>query len=126
MYESTLAPEPLNFHTTEADAAANLAREYVALAGASSPADKDIYFTFYSNLKVVFYDTLQALPGLNIAILKKIDEDYNTTADPDPEVKQRWLPTGLVLGYLDVYDPAHDWVSTMGRCKYLTSVYVAL
>ena len=33
--------------------------------------------------------------------------------------------TGLVLGYLDVYDPAQKWVSTMGRCKYLTSVYVA-
>jgi len=58
MYESTIAPEPLDFHTTEADVAAQLARDYVALGGASSPADKDVYFTFYSNLKVVFYDTL--------------------------------------------------------------------
>ena len=55
-----------------------------------------------------------------------LDQDLNLTEEVDPEVKQRWLPTGLVLGYLDAYDPAHTWVSTMGRCKYLTSIYVAL
>lgn len=77
-------------------------------------------------MKVVFYDTLQSAAGLNLKILERIDADYHSTDDPDPEVKQRWLPTGLVLGYLDAYDPAHEWVSSMGRCKYLTSVYVAL
>lgn len=77
-------------------------------------------------MKVVFYDTLQNAPGLNIAILTQIDADYATTADPDPEVKQRWLPAGLTLSYQPAYEPAHTWVSTMGRCKYLTSVYVAL
>ena len=63
-------------------------------------------------MKVVFYDTLQAAPGLNLDILARIDADYNTTADPDPEVKQRWLPTGLTLGYQPAYDPAHTWVSS--------------
>jgi len=58
MYESTIAPEPLNFTTSEAEIAAQLANDYIALGGASSPPNKDIYFTFYSNLKVVFYTTI--------------------------------------------------------------------
>ena len=63
---------------------------------------------------------------MNIAIMTQIDADYSTTADPDPEVKQRWLPMGLTLDYTPAYDAAHTWVSSMGRCKYLTPVYVAL
>ena len=60
VYVSTLAPEPLDFSTTEAASAQNLAMEYIALNGTGSPTDKDIYTDFYSNLKVEFYDTLQA------------------------------------------------------------------
>jgi Leukotriene A4 hydrolase, C-terminal len=78
-------------------------------------------------LKVIFYDTLQAnMDKVTIGLLTLIDTTYSTTADPDPEVKQRWLPMGLTLQYTPAYDAAHTWVSSMGRCKYLTPVYTAL
>jgi len=63
---------------------------------------------------------------VTIELLSLIDADYNTTADPDPEVKQRWLPIGLTIQYEPSYDAAHTWVSSMGRCKYLTPIYSAL
>jgi len=51
-------------------------------------------------LKVIFYETLSAnIDEVSIALLNQIDADYNTTADPDPEVKQRWLPIGLTIQY---------------------------
>jgi leukotriene-A4 hydrolase len=125
MYNYTQT-EPLDFATSEATAAINLANEYIKLNGKGSPADKDIYFTYYSNLKVVFYQTLGASPDLNIDILTQVDADYKTTDDADPEVKQRWLPAGLILGYTPAFEASHTWVSSMGRCKYLTPIYVAL
>lgn len=78
-------------------------------------------------MKVIFYTTLlENIDQVTIALLERIDADYATTADPDPEVKQRWLPMGLTLFYTPAYDAAHTWVSSVGRCKYLTSVYSAL
>ena len=128
IFESALPPEgTFNFSTPEADDAEQLALDYIALGGASSPANKDDYNSFYSNLKVVFYNTLQAnIDQVDIALLTLIDANYDTTNDPDPEVKQRWYPIGLTLQYNPVYDAAHTWVSSMGRCKYLTPVYDAL
>lgn len=58
IFRSTLAPAKLDFATQEAADAASLANAYIALGGASSPANYLDYNGFYSNLKVVFYDTL--------------------------------------------------------------------
>ena len=63
---------------------------------------------------------------MTLDILKKIDEDLGATADPNPEVKQRWLPLCLMLRYQPAYDAAHKFVSSQGRLKYLTPVYQAL
>ena len=63
---------------------------------------------------------------MNIAIMTQIDTDYNCTGDLDPEVKQRWYPTGIMLNYTPVFDAAHTFVSSMGRLKYLTPIYTAL
>lgn len=63
---------------------------------------------------------------MTVDILAKIDADLDITNDPDPEVKQRWYPSGLYLGYQAVYQPAEDWVSSMGRSKYLNPVYMSL
>jgi len=104
-----------------------LAQEYVALGGQGSPEQKDEYFNFYSNLKVVFHDTLLALEDqVTIAILERIDADLGVTADVDPEVRQRWYALGLSKMYDPVYDPAHDWISSMGRSKYLNPIYESL
>jgi len=83
-----LAPAPLDFSTKEPDDAEELAYAYLALGGKSSPANYKDYFAFYTNLKVIFYDTLQANQDkVTLELLARIDADYNTTADPNPEVK---------------------------------------
>jgi hypothetical protein len=38
----------------------------------------------------------------------------------------RWYPSGLYLGYTNVYAPAQAWVGSMGRSKYLNPVYMSL
>ena len=116
-----------DFTTPESDQATALALEYISLNGTASPANISEYFTYYSNLKVVFHDTLQNnYSQVNTAILVRIDADLGCTVDIDPEVKQRWLPTGLGLYYTPVYEPAHTWISSMGRSKYLKPVYASL
>ena len=96
--------------------------------GTASPTDAlSEYQSYYSNLKVVFHDTLQNNYDLvNTAILERIDADLNCTGEIDPEVRQRWYPTGLALFYEPVYEPAHEWISSMGRSKYLSPVYASL
>merc|ERR1719253_120098 len=117
----------LNFDTSQADLATELALEYISLNGTASPDSYLSYNDFYSNLKVVFHNTLEAnIDSVTIAILEKIDADYNCTGDIDPEVRQRWYPIGIDKDYQPVYDPAHEWISSMGRIKYLTPVYTAL
>ena len=127
MYKTGLAPVALDFTTPESDQSAALALAYISLNGTASPANFTEYFDYYSNLKVVFHDTLQAnYDMVNTAILARIDADLLCTTDMDPEVKQRWFPTGLGLFYDPVYDPAHTWISSMGRSKYLSPVYASL
>lgn len=114
VFSSKLPPSgTFDFSTPEASEAAKLALEYISLGGSASPAGYKDYFAFYSNLKVIFYDTIQAnMDQVTLELLAKIDEDYGTTADADPEVKQRWLPIGLTLFYEPAYEAAHAWVST--------------
>ena len=120
LYESALAPVELDFTTPESDQAVSLALEYIALNGTASPPGYDAYLDFYSNLKIVFQDTLAAnIDQLNIEILTKIDADYNCTGDPNPRVKARWYPTCLELRYEHAYDGAHSFISSMGRAYYL-------
>lgn len=101
IFESALPPEgTFDFSTPEGDDAEQLALDFIALAGASAPSNYADYDTFYSNLKVIFYDTIQAnIDQVDIALLTLIDATYDTTNDPDPEVKQRWYPIGLSLEY---------------------------
>jgi len=61
-----------------------------------------------------------------LEILGKIDADLSCTTTVDPEVKQRWFATGLALEYAPVKEPAHEWISSMGRSKYLAPIYAAL
>ena len=127
MYQPGLPPYQADFTTPESDESTALALAYISLNGTASPENFADYFGWYSNLKVVFHDTLQNnYDQVNTAILARIDADLGCTADLDPEVRQRWYPTGLGLFYDPVYDPAHTWISSMGRSKYVCPVYQSL
>ena len=124
IYKPGGAPVPLDFSTKESNQAADLALAYIKLNGTSSPVNFTQYNSYYSNLKVVFHDTLlNNYDKVNTAILKKIDADLNCTSEADPEVRQRWYSNGLGLHYEPVYDPAHTWICSMGRVKYLSPIY---
>lgn len=61
MYAVGGAPQGnLNFDTTSADEATKLALGFIDLQGTGSPENYTAYFGFYSNLKVVFHNTLEA------------------------------------------------------------------
>jgi len=51
------------------------------------------------------------MDDVSIALMTKIDADLDITADPNPEVKQRWYPLGIMKGYMPVFPYAHDFVS---------------
>ena len=58
MYQPGLPPVQLNFTTTESVESENLAYQYIMLNGTASPAQSVDYGSWYSNLQVVFHDTL--------------------------------------------------------------------
>lgn len=62
---------------------------------------------------------------MNLEIMGKIDADYNVSNTSDPEVKQRWFPLGIKLGY-NITDKAKEFVQGMGRWKYVKPIYQAL
>ena len=59
IFESALPPAgTFNFSTPESDDARQLALDFIALGGNSSPSNYLDYNEFYSNLKVIFHSTL--------------------------------------------------------------------
>lgn len=129
MYNVGFAPqwdEALNFTTEAAQSSSDLADDYVSLGGLSSPSNFEDYFQYSSNEKVIFHTALNASSAMSVAIQTKVDADYNVTGDMDPEVKQRWLAMGIYVGYAPAMEPAHIWMGSMGRNKYLDPIYIAL
>lgn len=55
--------------------------------------------------------------------MTEIDSKYNCTNAINPEIKERWLPNGIMVFYTAVTQPAHDFVSSVGRSKYVKPVY---
>lgn len=126
IYAPGLPPVQLDFTTKASNASADLAREYIKLGGKSSPANFKDFLDYYSNLKVIFIETLAASEELTPEILARVDADYNLTNTVDPECKQRWFPMGILKNYSAVVEPAHQFISSMGRLKYLNPVYLSL
>jgi hypothetical protein len=124
MYEGGFAPKPLDFSNDKIDEAKQLALDFIALDGASAPPNWEDYNTWFANLQVIFQDTLtQNVENLNIAIMTEIDSKYDCTNALNPEIKERWLPNGIMVFYTVVTPVAHDFVSSVGRSKYVKPVY---
>lgn len=129
------APVVLDFMTPNITEAQALAMRYIENEGnTTSPENFAEYNNWYSSLKVIFLEKLiEMLPTgnettgvTNLAIVKKVDEDLKITTTVDPECKQRWFPLGIMTNYTNVTEPAHEFISSMGRMKYLTPIYQAL
>lgn len=121
----------LNFMTNNIQQSTNLAKSYISLAGNGSPTNYQQYNYYYSNLKVVFNNVLQATGinnGVTVAVLTKIDNDLKITNSKDPEVLQRWLATAICTGYTgnNVMTVAQNFVSSQGRMTFLFPIYTAL
>mmetsp|Transcript_38215 Transcript_38215/g.58290 ORF Transcript_38215/g.58290 Transcript_38215/m.58290 type:complete len:377 (+) Transcript_38215:839-1969(+) len=121
-------PPVIQDFTTEAlNQSQALADEYIQLNGTASPANYSAFDKYYSTLKVIFIEELNSnSDNLTIPILQKIDADYNLTNTLDPECKQRWYPLGIRQNFTDVIEPAHKFISSVGRLKYLTPIYQSL
>lgn len=116
-----------NFSTPELIESQQLAAEYIAGGGQSSPANKNDYAHWYSSLRVIFLSELEKkIDQVTLAILQKIDADLGITNTLDPEVKQHWFPMGIRKGYNAVLDPAEKFINSMGRMKYLKPIYIAM
>merc|ERR1711990_9584 len=127
IYQPGLPPIHHDFTTVDSNASAALADAYIVLAGKSSPDNYTKFNDYYSNLKVIFLERLALrIDDVTVDILTKIDADYNLTNTPDPECKQRWLPLGIKKGYAPAKEPAHTFISSQGRLKYLNPIYLAL
>lgn len=115
----------LDYVTTDVTAAMNLADAYLQGGGATGPANFADYNTYYSAQQVVFHQTLINAPGtMSAAIMTLIDQQLDiTNTVVDPEVKQRWFMLGIYLNYNPVFTPTLNWVSSMGRVKYLNPIY---
>lgn len=117
----------LDFSTKESTEASALADSYIALGGKSAPANYKDFFNYYSNLKVIFIERLTTeISKVDLDILTLLDKDYNLTQTVDPECKQRWFPLAILKNYTAAVEPAHTFISSQGRLKYLTPIYQAL
>ena len=116
-----------DFRTPKLNQSLAIADGYIALAGKGSPANFTDYEGYYSSLKQIFVSRLQDRIGdVTLDILTQIDKDLSITSTVDPEVKQFWFFVCIMKGYQPVMQPAHTFISSMGRLKYLKPVYQAL
>jgi len=118
----------LDFSTDSGKSFENLADEYIALGGESSPDDYNLYLeTTNPNLKVIFLNRLtEKTSDVTYKILAKVDADYNCTYDANPEIGQRWFPLTNAHSYSEALDSMHSYVSNQGRMKYINPVYQSL
>jgi len=61
--------------------------------------------------------------SLSILLLERLDIDLGISTDLNPEVKMRWFPLGIMMDYLPIFEPAHDFISSQGRMKYINPIY---
>jgi hypothetical protein len=119
-----LPPVQANFTTANMTEAIDMAKKYIQLNGTDHPTTYKDYLDWYSSLKVVFLEQLvESIDEVSLAIITKIDTDLNVSSSLDPEIKQRWYPLGIRKKYAPVKDLAFNFISSMGRMKYLKPIY---
>lgn len=116
-----------DFDTPELTASNALADAYIAGGGKQSPPGYTDYNNWPSNLKQIFLNRLLArFNDITVDIMTKIDNDLGVTNTLDPECKLAWYPLGLQKNYGPAKEAAHEFISSMGRMKYVSPMYQAL
>ncbi|KAJ3107929.1 Leukotriene A-4 hydrolase [Phlyctochytrium bullatum] len=123
-----MPPVKNEFDTTLADACHRLAERWDKGRDAPSTAGftaADIA-DFDSNQIVVFLESLLNKAALPIAALDFMDELYKLTTRRNSDIKLRWLQLNLGSNHEALYTVAVEFVTSIGRMKYVRPVYRAL
>jgi len=94
-------PDHLNFTTAGAVGFEQMADAYIALGGQSSPANYTDYLnTDDVQLQIIFLARLRARKAdMTLAIMERVDADFNVTATKNPEHGQQWFPLAIYMKY---------------------------
>jgi leukotriene-A4 hydrolase len=122
-----VAPVQLDFMTPAIQVAQNLSFAYLQLQGMGSPDNFTSFNDMSSVMKQVFLQYLQVHEQrVSLQVLNRIDKDLDLTHSNNPQIKLYWYPLCIRKGYHAVFEAAHEFVSSMGRIKYLNPIYQAL
>ncbi len=126
--QSGPAPVTIDFTTDSSRAMAKLANDYIAFKGLKSPTDfMQFNETDNINLKVIFLRGLVTqMPILTTNMLELMDSDLGLTYALNPEIGQRWFPLSIAMAFEPAFSYAENYVSRIGRQKYILPVYTAL
>jgi len=109
--------------------AVQLGNDYVALGGSTSPADKDLYDTWFTSLKVIFFSNMleNYEEGTNKEVFERIDIDQNMGEEKNAEILHLWYQLCIKSGYHTApYKIEDDFLGSIGRMKFVVPIYSTL
>lgn len=71
----------------------------------------------------MFFEKLLTKNPFSPSTLKKMHEMYELSLIKNAEVKSRWFQLALSGSYLDVIDEIVDFVTSVGRMKFVRPIY---
>ncbi|KAI9345247.1 hypothetical protein BDR26DRAFT_856601 [Obelidium mucronatum] len=134
-FASGMPPVENKFDQSLAEACKSLATRWTDYAKNPVPShnfsEKDIS-EFSTNQTVVFLETLMTEASsangvkFSIAVLDTMDSVYKFTVGRNCEIRCRWQELCLASGREVIFPEVVDFVTTMGRMKYVRPLYRAL
>ncbi|KAL4466746.1 hypothetical protein ABPG74_010343 [Tetrahymena malaccensis] len=122
-----LPPVILNFTTPIVPETQQLAKDYISLNGTASPSNVDFFNQISLNAKTIFLQYLyDNLSSVNVAIIQRIDSDYQLSNSTNMELQWRWYRVTIKVGYNANIEQIHQFLGSIGRLKMISPVYQAL
>ncbi|KAL4509919.1 hypothetical protein ABPG72_010112 [Tetrahymena utriculariae] len=122
-----LPPVILNFTTPIVPETQQLAKDYISFNGTASPSNFEFFNQISLNAKTIFLQYLfDNLSLVNIAIIQRIDQDYQLSNSTNMELQWRWYRVTIRVGYNANIEQIHQFLGNIGRLKMISPVYQAL
>ncbi|KAJ3410980.1 Leukotriene A-4 hydrolase [Chytridiales sp. JEL 0842] len=126
-----MPPVKNEFDQTLAKACKALADRWDAARTAPPASIKDTFTpddlkNFSSTQTVVFLESLLSRPPLPISVLDSMESIYNLTTSRNCEIRHRWQMLNLQSNRESIFPEVVQFVTTMGRMKYVRTLYRAL